>query len=357
MEYNTDLFDAATIDRMLGHFQTLLRAVVADPDAAGLRAADPARGRTPAAPGRMERDTAPMTPPIAASISSSRPRPARTPDAVAVVCGDRCLTYGSWTPGPTGSRTTSGVAGSGPDVIVGIGLDRSPELAVGLLGILKAGGAFLPLDPDYPRDRLAFMLEDAEVPVLLTRERLRDGWPAGGFDVICLDTDREVIGEEPGDASGWRCEARERGLRHLHVGLDGPAAGGRRPAPGGGQPPHRGRSGSSASARASGCSSSPPSASTSPSRRSSPPGSPAPRWSSVARRSSIPIRFSRWVARRSRSPSWTSRRPTGTPGPTGWPAPASPCPNRFASSSWAARRHRRRSSRGGRPSRRAGSAG
>ena len=198
MEYNTDLFDAATIDRMLGQFQALLRAVVADP---ARRVSE-----LPILPEDERRRVLVEWSGASADYPADRcvhqlveAQAARTPDAVAVVCGDRCLTYRELDTRANRLAHHLRRSGVGPDVIVGIGLDRSPELAVGLLGILKAGGAFLPLDPDYPRDRLAFMLEDADVPMLLTRERLRDGWPTGGFDVIALDTDWGMIGEEPGE--------------------------------------------------------------------------------------------------------------------------------------------------------------
>ena len=111
---------------------------------------------------------------------------ARTPDAVAVVLR---------TPAelPRAGRGSNRLAhhlralGVGPEVVVGLCVERSPEMLVGLLGILKAGGAYLPLDPDYPAERLAFMLADARAPVVVTQEALRDrlaritspGWCAG----------------------------------------------------------------------------------------------------------------------------------------------------------------------------------
>ena len=99
---------------------------------------------------------------------------ARTPDAVAVVFEDQSLTYArarcarrtSW-------RIGCARSGVGPDVLVGLCVERSPEMVIGLLGILKAGGAYVPLDPDYPADRLHFMLADAGVRVLLTQSDAR----------------------------------------------------------------------------------------------------------------------------------------------------------------------------------------
>ena len=85
--------------------------------------------------------------------------------------------------------------GVGPEVVVGLCVERSLEMVVALLGILKAGGAYLPLDPDYPQDRLAFMLADAGAPVLVTRTALRDRLPAA--HVICLDADAPAIARHP----------------------------------------------------------------------------------------------------------------------------------------------------------------
>ena len=83
--------------------------------------------------------------------------------------------------------------GVGPEVVVGLCVERSLEMMVGLLGILKAGGAYLPLDPGYPSERLAFMLEDVRAPVLLTQSALRDELPAHGGQTVWLDADWPAI--------------------------------------------------------------------------------------------------------------------------------------------------------------------
>jgi len=79
--------------------------------------------------------------------------------------------------------------GVGPEVLVGICVERSPEMIVGILGILKAGGAYVPLDPNYPKERLAFMLKDARVSVLLTQDKIVKRLPEHEAKVVCLDTD------------------------------------------------------------------------------------------------------------------------------------------------------------------------
>src|SRR6185312_11713892 len=90
--------------------------------------------------------------------------------------------------------------GVGPEVVVGLCIERSLAMLVGLVGILKAGGAYLPLDPDYPPERLAFMLADAGAPVLLTRAALRAHLPAHDAQVVCLDADWPAIARQPATA-------------------------------------------------------------------------------------------------------------------------------------------------------------
>ncbi len=87
----------------------------------------------------------------------------------------------------------------GPEVLVGICLERSLNLVIGLLGILKAGGAYVPLDPAYPQERIAFMLEDSHLPVLLTQSSLLEGLPKHQACVVCLDTDSEAIAQQSTD--------------------------------------------------------------------------------------------------------------------------------------------------------------
>jgi amino acid adenylation domain-containing protein len=120
----------------------------------------------------------------------------RTPDAVAVVYEERQLTYQEL------NRRANQLAhylrrlGVGPEVLVGLCVERSPDMIVGVLGILKAGGAYVPLDPAYPPDRLAFMLADSRAPVLLTQKRFNIWEPADGMQVVNLDEDLEQIRQE-----------------------------------------------------------------------------------------------------------------------------------------------------------------
>ncbi len=122
---------------------------------------------------------------------------ARTPGAVAVAAEGRALTYGELE--GRANQVAHGLRkrGVGPEVLVGIAMERSLELLVGVLGILKAGGAYVPIDPEYPAERVAYMLADAQVPVLLTQTALRARLAAPGAEVLCLDGDAAWLAGEP----------------------------------------------------------------------------------------------------------------------------------------------------------------
>ena len=125
---------------------------------------------------------------------------AKTPDAVAVVFEDESLSYGELDARANQLAHHLRGLGVGPEVVVGLCVERSLEMVVGLLGILKAGGAYLPLDPAYPAERLAFMLEDARAPVLVTQSGLLDRLPAYGARIVQLDADAPAIAQEPATA-------------------------------------------------------------------------------------------------------------------------------------------------------------
>src|SRR3954471_21490591 len=125
---------------------------------------------------------------------------ARTPEADAVVFEDERLSYGELDARSSRLAHHLRGLGVGPEVVVGLCIERSLAMLVGLVGILKAGGAYLPLDPDYPPERLAFMLADAGAPVLLTRAALRAHLPAHDAHVVCLDADWPAIARQPATA-------------------------------------------------------------------------------------------------------------------------------------------------------------
>ena len=191
-EYNADLFDRATIARMAGHFQTLLEAIVANP-----------QQKVSSLPLLTEQERHQL---LVDWNNTTKEYPSHkcihqlfeeqvelTPDAEAVLFEDKQLTYRELNQRANFLAHHLRNLGVGPEVLVGIYVERSLEMVVGLLGILKAGGAYVPLDPAYPPERLAFMLEDASVGVLLTQARLVESLPKYQGRIVCLDTDWEII--------------------------------------------------------------------------------------------------------------------------------------------------------------------
>jgi non-ribosomal peptide synthetase component F len=159
-EYNADLFDKATIARMARHFQTLLEAIVANP-----------QQKVSSLPLLTEQErhqllvdwnnTTKEYPSDKCIHQLFEEQVELTPDAEAVLFEDKQLTYRELNQRANCLAHHLRTLGVGPEVLVGICVERSLEMVVGLLGILKAGGAYVPLDPAYPPERLAFMLEDA----------------------------------------------------------------------------------------------------------------------------------------------------------------------------------------------------
>ncbi|HEX7318159.1 MAG TPA: amino acid adenylation domain-containing protein [Pyrinomonadaceae bacterium] len=203
-EYNTDLFDATTIRRFISHFKTLLAGAAAAPDQ-----------RISTLPLLTERerrqlvcdwnDTARVYPHTHVLHRLIEEQTERTPEAVALAYEGEQLSYAELDRRASRLARLLSMKGVGPDVVVGLMMERSVEMVVSLLAILKAGGAYLPLDPEYPADRLSFMLEDSAVSLLLTQQRLAASVPelfAGdGVEVICVDS--EVVADEPGDDCGF----------------------------------------------------------------------------------------------------------------------------------------------------------
>jgi amino acid adenylation domain-containing protein len=232
--YNRDLFDASTIERMVGHFQVLLQGIVAQPTQA--------IGELPllTAAERHQllvewNNTASDYPKDKTIHQLFEEQVARTPDAVAVVMaedkettrlsspksrrqGDKesevesiqnpklvlegskiqnCLTYRELNARANQLAHHLQNLDVAPDVLVGLCVERSIEMVIGLLGILKAGGAYVPLDPNYPPDRLASMLADAQPQVLLTQQHLSDKLTFHASTVVQLDVDTSVFAQQP----------------------------------------------------------------------------------------------------------------------------------------------------------------
>ncbi|MFZ0887838.1 MAG: amino acid adenylation domain-containing protein [Candidatus Binataceae bacterium] len=193
-EYSTDLFDDERIARMFGHYQTLLEAVASDPDRrlAELPLLSDAERRQLL----VEWNATEVTYPRDMCIHQLFERQVgRTPEAVAVVFGDREVTYRELNQRSSQLAHHLRKLGVEADELVGICVERSIEMVVGLLGILKAGGAYVPLDPAYPRERLAFMLRDSRAALVLTQDKLRQRLP-GDSHILRLDTDWQRIAEE-----------------------------------------------------------------------------------------------------------------------------------------------------------------
>ncbi len=186
VRYNTSLFAAATIQRWLGHFQTLLEGIVAEPQRP--------IGDLPVLSPAEERQILIEWNETRAEFASGKclhhlfeEQVGRTPDAVAAVFHDDSLTYRELNADADQLARQLIQSGVGPDVPVGICVERSLEMLVGVLAVLKAGGACVPLDPAYPKERLRLVLGNARALVLLTQPHLAADWAESQARVICLE--------------------------------------------------------------------------------------------------------------------------------------------------------------------------
>ena len=202
LEYASDLFERTSVEALAGRLVRLLEAAVAAPERAigNLDILSAAERHTIL---REWNDTAH---PVASATLPElfAAQVAKTPDAVALVFEEESLSYGKLDACANQLAHHLRSLGVGPEVVVGLCVERSPAMLVGLIGILKAGGAYLPLDPSYPPERLAFMLEDAGAPVLVTQAGLleRIAKPRGA--IVRLDADWPVIAQNPATAPANR---------------------------------------------------------------------------------------------------------------------------------------------------------
>ncbi|HST59374.1 MAG TPA: amino acid adenylation domain-containing protein, partial [Longimicrobium sp.] len=191
LEYSTDLFDAETIRRMLGHLERVLEQVVEDADrrmSALALLGEAEQARVVDEWNRTEADY-PADVCIHQLIAEQA---ARTPEAIAVVFADDALTYAELDARANRLARHIVSLGAGPEAFVGICLDRSAEMVVAMLAVLKSGAAYLPLDPSYPADRLAYMLEDSGAPLLITQNALRGLLPADGVRIVSIDAEADA---------------------------------------------------------------------------------------------------------------------------------------------------------------------
>ncbi|MCP4663311.1 MAG: amino acid adenylation domain-containing protein, partial [bacterium] len=195
LEWSTDLFDDVTIQRFWGHYLELLMGAAVDSD----RPLSELPLVTAAERQQLVREwSRAAAVPLRGACAHQRfeEQARRRPQALAIAAGGERLSYGELNARADALAVTLRRLGVGPEVPVGLCLERSPELVIAALAVLKAGGAYVPLDPEYPVERLAFMLDDVGAPVVLTREAFRERLPKiDGRHLLCLGTEG---GEAPG---------------------------------------------------------------------------------------------------------------------------------------------------------------
>lgn len=195
--YSLDLFEHATIERMLGHFLTLLACIAADPKQPLSRMSlltEAERRQMLVEWNQTEADHAQGM--CAHQLFEAQVE--RNPDAVAVAFGDQELTYRQLDLRANQLARYLQGRGVGPEVFVGLCMQRSVDMVVAILGILKAGGAYVPLDPAYPPERLSLIIKDAQIRLLLTTERLAPVLPVHDAELICLDVQWQSIAPDAG---------------------------------------------------------------------------------------------------------------------------------------------------------------
>jgi amino acid adenylation domain-containing protein len=199
-EYSTDLFEPATIRRLAGYYARLLEAMVARPEQS--------IAEMPMLPEAERRqllvdwnDTAVELPRKEFCLHQLiEEQAARTPDRIALVCEKQEITYGELDRRANQLAQHLKSAGVGPDVLVGLYLQRSIEMVVAMLAVLKAGGAYVPMDPGYPSARIALVIDDARLGFLVTTQQVRAALPASSARVVSLDGDAKAIAAQSSSA-------------------------------------------------------------------------------------------------------------------------------------------------------------
>ncbi|HEX7892996.1 MAG TPA: amino acid adenylation domain-containing protein, partial [Terriglobales bacterium] len=196
VEYSTDLFDANTIERFLTHYRVLLEAIAENPNRS--IAEFPILDESERQQVVVEWNRTQVDYPRDRSLHQLiEEQVEKRPDAPALIFESQQLTYRELNARANQLAHRLRKHGVRPDTLVGVCAERSVEMVVALLGTMKAGGAYMPLDPDHPRERLAMVLEDASPAVLLTQEKLLEVLPSQTAPVICLDRDWNDIANEP----------------------------------------------------------------------------------------------------------------------------------------------------------------
>ncbi|MEW5930636.1 MAG: amino acid adenylation domain-containing protein, partial [Gemmatimonadota bacterium] len=198
LAYGTELWEAATMRRLVGHFTRLVEQAAADPDVRISQVAllNEAERRQVV----EEWNRTAVEYPGACIHERVAAQAERTPEALAVVSGEDALTYRELDARADRLARRLAGLGAGPEVRVGICLERSAGMVVAVLAVLKAGAAYLPLDPSHPADRLAYMLADSGARVLVTQASLRGLVPAEGVRTLLVDADAAEVAAEPDGA-------------------------------------------------------------------------------------------------------------------------------------------------------------
>ncbi len=201
LEYSTDLFDAGTAERLSRHLVNLLQAAVSEPSRrlSQLPLMDAAETRALLVDWNATAAEYPADVPVHRLFEAHA---ARTPEAVALRAGDTTVTYGELERRANQLARHLRALGIRPGHRVALCLEPTPEMVVAVLGVLKTGATYVPIEPSYPLERISFMLADARPTVLLTVERIADELPATTH-TVCLDTDAPRFASLPGDAPGW----------------------------------------------------------------------------------------------------------------------------------------------------------
>jgi len=198
IEYGPELFDTATIARMAGHWQTLLQGIAAHPEQH--LSEFPLLTQEERQQLLVEWNTDELPAPSVQLVHQRfEAQVEQTPDAIAIRFEDTHLTYRELNTRANQLAHALQHRGVGPDVLVGICMERSVEMVVALLAVLKAGGAFVPLDASYPQEHLAFLLHDSQITVLLTQQQVLERLPAHSIPTLCLDTDESLMAHEDSD--------------------------------------------------------------------------------------------------------------------------------------------------------------
>ncbi|MEG4517835.1 MULTISPECIES: amino acid adenylation domain-containing protein [unclassified Microcoleus] len=204
--YNSNRFENSAIAKMLGHLQTLLEGMTANPERKlselpVLSAAERQQLLV------QWNDTQADYPKNSSIHELFAAQTERSPDAVAAICGNEQLTYSELNAKANQIAHYLQSLGVKPEVLVGICLERSLSMLVAILGILKVGAAYVPVDPAYPQERRSFMLADAQVPVLLTQKNLLETLPEHSAKVVCIDAEWQEISRQSDRSPAVKVEA------------------------------------------------------------------------------------------------------------------------------------------------------